>query len=119
MNVYSITISATRNELDHEGVIPDANWPAAWECYESMMRGAAVAMWESAEVEVIEQPSVHGIVCGADDGQSAEAEEEFGQAAGRVYEIWCEWVSNQPWATYDPGDTYNPVAVMASGYSYQ
>jgi hypothetical protein len=62
-----------------------------------MMRGAAVAMWESAEVEVIEQPSVHGIVCHADDGQGYEAENEFAPVAERVYEIWCEWVSNQPW----------------------
>lgn len=95
MNVYSITICATRDELDHEGVIPDAKWAEAWGQYESMMRGAAAAMWPSVEVDVSEQPSVHGIVCGADDGQSAEA--EFGQVADRVYERWCEWVSNQPW----------------------
>lgn len=97
MNVYSITISATRDELDHEGFIPDANWPDAWECYESMMRGAAAVIWPSAEVTVSQQPSTRGIVCGADDGQSDEAEAVFAPVADRVYGAWCEWVSSLPW----------------------
>lgn len=97
MNVYSITISVTRDELDHEGVIPDANWPEAWECYANMMRGAAAHRFPGAEITVSEQPSTRGIICGVDDGQSAEAEAELGSVAERVYEIWCGWVSNQPW----------------------
>jgi len=94
MNVYSITISATRNELDHEGIIPDNRWAEAWQCYADMMRGAAAAMFAGAEVAVIEQPSTRGIVCGADDGLGAEAEAEFGPVADRVYELWCGWVSS-------------------------
>ena len=117
MNVYSIKISVTRDELDHEGIIPDANWPDAWECYENMMRGAAEAMFPDAEVSVIERPSTRGIVCGADDGLGAEAEGLFGPVADRIYGLWCGWVSNQTWIT-QVAHTYGLARHVESGEGY-
>ncbi len=91
--VYSITIFDTRDEMDHEGVIPDALWPEAWAAYERMVREAVEAAFPGVDVEIRQEPSTRGVIVRADSDDTREAEWEAEVAASTAFQSWCEWVS--------------------------
>ncbi len=91
--VYSIKIFDTRDELDHEGVIPDALWPEAWATYERMVREAVEAAFPGVDVEIRQEPSTLGVIVRADSNDTREAEWEAEVAASTAFQSWCEWVS--------------------------
>lgn len=96
--ILGITINATRDEMDAEGIIPDANWQEAWDTFVNMMTGAALALFPDAEIEVIEQPSVQGITVVADTPDARDDDhDEMMDVAERVFEVWCGWVGSQEW----------------------
>lgn len=90
LSVYSVTISATRDGLDPECVIADADWSEAWKTYERIMTEAVTSVFPAAEVDVLEQASVRSIQVGEANGRSDEAAVELDDVVEAAYTRWAE-----------------------------
>ena len=86
--VYSVTISATRDELDPSSVIPDADWSEAWQRYAEMQTAAVLSVFPEAEVEVLQQASARGLQVNEANGYNYQAAVELGDVVAAAYEKW-------------------------------